>query len=143
MSREIKLKIKKYEIVILLLLYIAAAIYLLYFSPVCGRTITRRLIQPIPFKTVIDQFKMRFGMDIFIGNMIGNILVLLPAGFFIAILGWKTKLKKCIILFFIIAAGIEIIQFIFAVGCMDIDDIWMNALGGISGFKLGSRITES
>lgn len=143
MSKEIKLKIKKNEIVILLILYIAAAIYLLYFSPICGRSISRRLIQPIPFKTVIDQFKMRFGLDIFIGNMIGNIIVLLPVGFFLAVLGWKTKIKKCIALFAVIAAGIEIIQFIFAVGCMDIDDVWMNALGGVLGFKLGSRITES
>ncbi len=140
MRNEITISLKKRDVIIMLIVYVIVALYLLYFSPLCGRDITHRLIQPIPFKTVIDQFRIRFGMDIFIGNVVGNVILLFPVGLFISLLGKKFTVKRGILFFMIISTSVELIQFIFAVGVLDIDDIWMNGFGGFFGYKAGKSI---
>lgn len=142
MNSYTELKINKKEIIALLIVYLITAIYLLYFSPFCGRTVSHRIVQLVPFRTVLDQFNMHYGFDFFIWNIAGNILLLLPVGFALAILGWNVKYIKRVLLFVIVAISIELIQFIFKVGCLDIDDVWMNALGGLLGWRLGFRLKK-
>jgi glycopeptide antibiotics resistance protein len=143
MKNSITLKIGKKEITWLFGLYIMAALYLLYFSPICGRTLAHRSIQMIPFKTILDQLTVPHGMDLFLGNMAGNILILFPAGFFLALLSKQNRLLRTALLLMTAAFFIELFQYILWVGCMDIDDIWMNATGGIMGFVLGKRLKVS
>ena len=143
MKESITLKMKKKEITWLLGLYIMASLYLLYFSPICGRTRPHRSIQPIPFKTVLDQLTMPHGMDLFLGNMAGNILILFPAGFILALLSNIKQLFKAALLLLTVAFFIELFQYLLWVGCMDIDDIWMNALGGVMGFTVGKHLKVS
>lgn len=140
MNRTISLRINRKEIYILLGLYILMALYLLYFSPLCGRSLVHRSIQPIPFKTIIQQFAMPMGFDMFLGNILGNVIVLLPIGFFLALLGWEAPKLKLLFIFMAAAFLVELIQYLSWVGCMDIDDIWMNGTGGVLGWWLGFRI---
>jgi glycopeptide antibiotics resistance protein len=140
MNNHVVLKVNKNTIICLLSLYILTALYLLYFSPFCGRALTHRSLQLVPFKTIVDQVTMPQGFDLMLGNMIGNIIVLLPVGFFLALLGWEPRRGRRILLFMGTAFLVELIQFLFWVGCMDIDDIWMNGAGGLLGFFLGTRI---
>ncbi|MDC7222701.1 MAG: VanZ family protein [Spirochaetales bacterium] len=140
MNSKVTISIKKSHIAIMLGLYIATALYLLYFSPFCGRSYTHRALQLIPFRTVISQLTMPHGFDLFVGNMAGNVIVLLPVGFFLSLLGVNIPRGRAIALFLITATLVETLQYIFWVGCMDIDDIWMNAAGGLLGLYLGRRI---
>ncbi len=142
MEDKITLKISKRDVTWLLGLYIISALYLLYFSPFCGRAVPHRSLQPVPFKTIREQMTIPHGADAFLGNMAGNVIVLLPVGFFLALLGWKARLLRAILFFFVLAFLVELFQYLFWVGCMDVDDIWMNGAGGLLGFVLGRRIQE-
>lgn len=142
LGNKVTLKIHKREIIILLSIYILAAIYLLYFSPACGRGRPHRAIQLIPLKTIITQILAPRGVDNLLGNLVGNIVMLLPVGLALSVL-CKTKAKlRPLLLFMGLASSIEILQFILSVGCLDIDDIWMNGLGGFIGWNLGKRVVE-
>lgn len=138
----IRIEIKRKTLYMLLITYILGVIYLLYFSPLCGRGISRRVIQLIPLKTIIDQFRFSYGFDVFIGNIFGNIMLLYPLGLCWALLKLGTIFRKRVIFFLIISFCIELFQLIFAVGCMDIDDIWMNCLGGFWGYTTGNKILK-
>lgn len=141
-KNKVTLSIHKREIIFLLIIYITAAIYLLYFSPACGRGRPHRTIQLIPLKTIISQLLTPRGLDNLLGNLIGNIVILLPVGLALSVL-CKTKNKLRPLLFFMgLAVVIELFQFILSVGCLDIDDIWMNGLGGFIGWKLGKRVID-
>lgn len=142
MEDKITLKISKRDVTWLLGLYSLSALYLLYFSPFCGRATPHRSLQPVPFRTVREQLAIPHGADAFLGNMAGNMVVLLPVGFFLALLGWKTKLLRAALLLLTLAFGVELLQYLFWVGCMDVDDIWMNGAGGLLGYVLGRRILE-
>ena len=142
MNDKIVLSVSRKTVSALFALYIVAALYLLYFSPFCGRALPHRSIQPVPFKTVIEQMSMPHGVDLMLGNILGNIAVLLPAGFFLALLGWSPRPPRGLLLFMVAALIIETLQFLFSVGCMDIDDVWMNGAGGLLGFRLGRRLRD-
>ncbi len=82
------------------------------------------------------------GIDLMLGNLLGNIIVLLPIGFFLALLGWTPPKSRAVMIFMAAAFFIELLQFLFWVGCMDIDDIWMNGAGGLLGFHLGKGLLK-
>lgn len=75
-----------------------------------------------------------------LGNMVGNVFVLLPAGFYLALLGWTPTRGKALGAFMAAAFFVELLQYLLWVGCMDIDDIWMNGAGGLLGFWMGRRL---
>ena len=72
---------------------------------------------------------------LFYKNILGNVLLFLPFGFFV---GYFTKVNKISVVFlitFIISLSIETTQL--AIGrVFDVDDVILNVLGGILGFIL-------
>ena len=86
----------------------------------------------IPFK---EMFRYDFGSRLFFKNVIGNMLMFLPYGFFVSSF---LKLKKpylIILLTFITSLTIEVTQL--SIGrVFDIDDIFLNLFGGIFGYIL-------
>lgn len=86
----------------------------------------------IPFKEI---FRYNFGSRLFIKNVLGNMLLFLPYGFFI---GYYLKSEKAylpLILTIIASLAIETVQM--AIGrVFDIDDIILNIVGGLLGFSL-------
>lgn len=91
----------------------------------------------IPFKTITD-FIIKFinsdiSLNTFLINIVGNIVALMPFGFFLPLLFGKkiNNVKKFLIFMTIFTFGIEFLQFIFFTGSCDIDDIILNVFGAI------------
>lgn len=86
----------------------------------------------IPFK---EMFRYDFGSSLFYKNVIGNMLMFVPYGFFVS---YYLRLKKPYIVFFmslIVSITIESIQL--SIGrVFDVDDIVLNVMGGLLGFVL-------
>ena len=84
----------------------------------------------VPFKEI---FRYEFGSAKFIRNIIGNILLFVPYGFFTAYFLKSKKISTVFILTVILTVSIEIVQY--NIGrVFDIDDIILNVSGGILGY---------
>lgn len=91
----------------------------------------------IPFKEI---FRYTFGSRLFVKNIIGNILLFLPYGYFISYYLNSKKVKEVLILTIIVSITIELVQL--NIGrVFDIDDVILNTLGGTVGYYLYSTIT--
>lgn len=94
----------------------------------------RPLFKPIPFATFIDSWDL--GFWIFFVQVGGNILMLMPLGFVSGMMqrGW---LWVSFVSFLIeINQLLLSIQLGFVYRTFDVDDLWMNILGGAIGFGL-------
>lgn len=86
----------------------------------------------IPFKEI---FRYKLGSRLFIKNIIGNILLFLPYGFFVSDFLKLKKPSHIIILTLTVSATIEYVQSYIG-RTIDIDDVILNVLGGFIGFTL-------
>lgn len=90
----------------------------------------------IPLKTIIPYLKGRNGLLIAGINIVGNIVALIPLGFIIPFVIPKMNWKKTILLGLLAGLLIEITQAILHIGTFDIDDVILNGLGVVIGFRL-------
>ena len=86
----------------------------------------------IPFKEI---FRYNFGSRLFFKNVIGNLVMFVPYGFFAA---YFTKSKKWNTAFFLVLFASLSIEFTqLAIGrVFDIDDILLNVCGGMIGYLI-------
>ncbi|WP_330615622.1 VanZ family protein [Paraclostridium sordellii] len=94
----------------------------------------------IPFKTVLGFFSKRDFIGI-LANIIGNIIMFTPLGFF-SYIQFKGENLKSIILCLYSAIFVEIIQLILPGRLTDIDDIILNFLGGYIGVLLAIKFVN-
>ena len=83
---------------------------------------------------------------IYINEIIDNILVFIPLGIYICMLIEDWSILRKISVGFFISLGIEVLQFILAIGATDITDLIGNTLGGIIGigvFYLFSKLFKN
>ena len=83
---------------------------------------------------------------IYIDEIINNIVVFIPIGIYICMLKEDWSILKQISVGFFISLGIEVLQFILAIGATDITDLIGNTLGGIVGigvFYLFSKVFKN
>ncbi|MBP3930410.1 MAG: VanZ family protein [Peptostreptococcaceae bacterium] len=83
---------------------------------------------------------------IYINEIIDNILVFIPIGIYICMLKEDWSILRKISVGFFISLGIEVLQFILAIGATDITDLLGNTLGGIIGigvFYLFSKLFKN
>ena len=86
----------------------------------------------IPFKEI---FRYNFGSRLFIKNIVGNILLFLPYGYFASEYLNSKKLKLPCFLTFVVSITIELVQL--NIGrTFDIDDVILNTVGGMLGYFL-------
>ncbi len=86
----------------------------------------------IPFE---EMFRYEFGTKLFYKNVVGNMLMFIPYGFFIS---YFLKIKKPWLVLFLttlVSITIEITQLLIG-RVFDIDDIMLNIVGGLLGFIL-------
>lgn len=89
-------------------------------------------INLVPFK---EMLRYSFGSPKFIKNVIGNILMFLPFGFFVSYYLKANKVSYPFILTLIVSLTIELVQL--QIGrIFDIDDIILNVVGGFCGFLI-------
>ena len=92
----------------------------------------------IPFKEI---FRYVFGSRLFIKNIIGNILLFLPYGYFTAYYLKSKKAMPVCVLTFIVSLTIELVQL--NIGrTFDIDDVILNTCGGLIGYFIYSLINS-
>ncbi len=84
----------------------------------------------IPFK---EMFRYSLGSRLFIKNVLGNIIMFAPYGFFVSYYLDLKKPKASIILVLMLSLAIETTQLVIG-RVFDIDDIILNVLGGFVGF---------
>lgn len=99
----------------------------------------------IPFKEI---FRYRLGSRLFLKNVLGNVLLFMPFGFFASYYLNVKKSYSVIILTMIASISIEYVQM--SIGrVFDVDDILLNICGGILGYvvyyflrKLTNKLPE-
>lgn len=90
-------------------------------------------INLVPFSIIIYQFNnINSSYNVFILNIIGNIIIFIPIGIFIAYL-FKTKFLKTTFYGFLISAIIETVQLPLP-RTTDVDDLILNTTGTIIGY---------
>lgn len=86
----------------------------------------------IPFKEIL---RHKIGSSYFYWNVIGNIMIFVPFGFFISLYLNSQKMNRPLIITFITSLTIELVQ-MFIGRSFDVDDILLNCVGGLTGFLL-------
>lgn len=86
----------------------------------------------MPFREI---FRYSIGSHKFFKNIIGNIILFIPFGFFTSYYLKNKKILTPLILTIIASSTIEIVQYYIG-RVFDIDDIILNTFGGILGFLL-------
>lgn len=91
----------------------------------------------MPFKTIIRYLSNmhHYNTWIVMVNVVGNIAVFIPMGFFISFfLRGRIGLVKVVLVSIAVLLPVEILQILFKVGSFDIDDIILNILGSVLGY---------
>lgn len=86
----------------------------------------------VPFKEIL---RYEIGSKHFYWNVVGNIMIFMPFGFFISLYLNSQKLNRPLIITFITSLTIELVQ-MFIGRSFDVDDILLNCVGGVCGFLL-------
>ena len=86
----------------------------------------------IPFKEIM---RYNMGSRLFFKNVIGNMVMFLPYGFFVSYYLDNKKLSLTFTLTLITSVAIETVQLIIG-RTFDIDDIILNVIGGTLGFYI-------
>lgn len=108
----------------------------LYFV-VTGQDINYGGVNLVPFK---EMFRYEFGSYKFMKNIVGNILLFVPYGFFSSYYLNNRKIGTNVVLCLIATFCIESIQYYIG-RVFDIDDIMLNVLGGFIGCLLYVALT--
>lgn len=86
----------------------------------------------IPFR---EMFRYNIGSRLFVKNVLGNMLMFLPYGFFISFYLENKKPKLTLVLTLIASFSVELVQLMIG-RVFDIDDILLNLLGGYLGYLM-------
>ena len=130
-----------------ILLYGVFVLYTLFLIVILFRTQHQtRSINLIPFRGVVSYLS---GEDLVSGkdnatvlhafmpiNLLGNIAIFIPLGFYITIFTQGKTIWKNTVLILFVSVFVEIIQFTFKFGIGDVDDVILNTVGGLIGCTL-------
>lgn len=123
------------------LLYLIALVYFLLFAEMFGRTHMDSCYHYnlVLFKEIwrFWYYRERLGRTTVLLNLAGNVVGLMPFGFFLPFLAGRTR--KCYTvtcLTFLFSLVIEITQLLCKVGSFDVDDLLLNTIGGVLGYFL-------
>jgi len=122
-----KIFLYKELLVLLFVIYVICLFHIVTFQDVNFGTSNY-----IPFK---EMFRYELFSRLFIKNVMGNVLLFIPYGFFIVYFLKTKKFYIPLILTFITSITIETIQ-LYIGRVFDIDDIILNIVGGFIGYLL-------
>ncbi len=135
-KRVEKWNTKDFLLLIIFLIYLWLLSEILLFKVVpfekiltTDREFVRR-ISLVPFDS-IKLYYANGNFNIFgLLNVIGNIIIFVPLGIYMEL---YCKKRNTIVTIFSISIVVELVQYIFGIGIMDIDDVLLNTIGGIVG----------
>lgn len=115
--------------IVLFVIYLIALFWILLFKlGVRFSYMENRQVNLIPFREALI-----LNGKIDLGEIIMNVIVFVPLGFYAGILFKRWNFGKNVFFFFLISLSVEALQFILGVGAFDITDTITNTLGGIIG----------
>ena len=124
-----KFKLYKEIAMLFFVIYMMCLFYVVTFQDIDVPTDGYNLV---PFR---EMFRYSIGSPKFYKNVIGNMLMFVPFGFFVSYILRKTRLKWVILITFIISLTIEFTQV--NIGrIFDIDDVILNVVGGSIGYYI-------
>lgn len=138
MKKEVKVKIQGVS-VLLFAGYLLCMTYFLFFAETFGRAGTERVYayNLELFKEIKRFWNYREELGIFavFSNIAGNVICFLPFGSILPVLSRRARSFWVItFLSFDFSLLVECTQLIFRVGSFDVDDLFLNTLGGMLGF---------
>ena len=95
----------------------------------------------IPFKTIIS-YIYGFNLIEFLANILGNIIIFVPFGFFLFIKE-KGDVKITLTACLLFTIGVELLQLMLPMRMTDIDDVILNFIGGYIGMSLARKFNTS
>lgn len=125
---------------LLFFLYVLFLIYFLLFSDWYGRSGELR-----NFRYNLELFKEikrfwtyreKLGFFATFTNLIGNIFIFVPFGFFLPMASKYRSFFFTLFYSFGVSLCVEIFQFFARIGSFDVDDLFLNTVGGVAGFIL-------
>ena len=122
-----KIIIYKELLALTFIIYVLCLFYVVTFGDVSWSTSNL-----VPFK---EMLRYSFGSNLFIKNVLGNIIMFIPYGFFVS---YYLNLKKplsAFLLVLLVSLSIETTQLLIG-RVFDIDDIILNIVGGMIGFAI-------
>lgn len=132
---------------ILFILYIILAVYFLFFSDILDRTmISDKYRYNLELFAEIKRFwinRQQLGMTSIMINIVGNVVCFMPFGFLLPTITRNKVVKNVVGVFvctLLFTLSVETIQLVTKVGAFDVDDIFLNTIGGILGY-LVMRVT--
>ena len=134
---EDKKKVLKLSHVIVFIYYVI----LLFNMVVFARYNSIDSYNLIPFKSIVDIFKNGTTYEVII-NIFGNLLVFMPLEYFLIELFKVKKFSINFILSFVIILLIELFQYVFKVGVLDIDDLILCTFGMMIFYIIYTRIKK-
>ncbi len=89
----------------------------------------------VPFKTILEYLRRENNVSasLSIYNVLGNIAVFIPYGLYLQVLLKNKAIGKSLLIVLATTVLVEIIQYVFARGTCDIDDVMLNLMGGALG----------
>ena len=123
---------------VLFVLYIIFVFYFLLISEIYGRTgeMQEYHYNLVLFREIKRFWNYRRQLGIFATatNLLGNVLIFLPFGFFMAMASKYRSFLSTLVYSFALSLTVEISQLFMKVGCFDVDDLLLNTIGGMLGF---------
>ncbi|MBV8316714.1 MAG: VanZ family protein [Planctomycetaceae bacterium] len=120
-------------IVSLFITYLLLLFYLTLFAFPVHLPHSHALLNLIPFESIVSD--VHAGGRRMLRNVLGNLAVFLPMGFFVPILkGPWTSASRVALVCMILSLAIETLQYDSGRRVADIDDVLLNTLGGILGY---------
>lgn len=124
---------------LLFVVYLILLFYVLFFSEDYGRTMEERSYS---YNLMLFQEIKRFwnyrhqvGFRAMFLNIYGNVLCFLPFGAILPVLSKRCRYLAAItLLSFEFSLLVETVQLITKVGTFDVDDLFLNTIGGILGY---------
>ena len=121
--------------------YMILALYFMFFSETLDRTMVsdQYRYNLTLFKEITRFWNMRhtYGWNITIINLLGNVVCFMPFGFLLSMVSKRSVFKNFLSVTFLamlFSIGIETAQLVTKVGAFDVDDIFLNTIGGLLGY---------
>ncbi len=131
---------------LLFMFYIAILLYVLLFSERNTEGLNGYNVRLFAEIKRYITYRERLGMKLVLQNLLGNVIGFLPFGFFLPQLSRRwNRLYKITLTAFFFSLTVEGIQLLSGVGCFDVDDIFLNTLGGFigaAGFVIFDRMRK-
>ena len=127
---------------LLFIIYMCVLVYVVFFAEAMGRTPQDGYVYNLtPLKEIKRFMKYIWDNDA-LGraarlNILGNIIAYIPFGIYLPYTSdSKLRFISTFLYTFSLSLTIELVQLITKVGSCDVDDIILNALGGVIGYIL-------